>query len=45
MIEMYVEYLYFILDYGVTHGCTLHVTKHLAADTSIMPHETAKCNG
>ena len=45
MIEMYVEYLYFILDYGVTHGCTLQVTKHLAADASIMPHKTAKCNG
>ncbi|RMX51539.1 hypothetical protein pdam_00010298, partial [Pocillopora damicornis] len=33
------------LDYGVTHGCTLHVTKHLAADGSIIPHETSKCNG
>ena len=44
-IEMSVEYLYFILDYGVTHGCTLHVTKHLAADGSIILHETSKCNG
>ena len=45
MIEMYVEYLFFVLDYGVTHGCTLHVAKHLAADGSIMAHETSKCNG
>ena len=44
-IEMSVEYLFFVLDYGVTHGCTLHVAKHLAADGSIMAHETSKCNG
>ena len=44
-IEISVECLFFLLDYGVTHGCTLHVTKHLAADGSIIPHETSKCNG
>ena len=44
-IEISVEYLFFVLDYGVTHGCTIHVTKHLAADGSIIPHETSKCNG
>ena len=44
-IEISVEYLFFVLDYGVTHGCTIHVTKNLAADGSIIPHETSKCNG
>ena len=39
-IEISVECLFFVLDYGVTH-----VTKHLAADGSIIPHETSKCNG
>ncbi|XP_022804931.1 uncharacterized protein LOC111342140 isoform X2 [Stylophora pistillata] len=27
-------------DYGITHGCTLNVTRHPATDDTIVPHET-----